>query len=206
MRIKWNSCPDKSMDNKTIDLKRRRFILSTLFVSAATAAGVGGLVLKKWPFPCWKYIVIHHSATGSGNADAFHRYHLKKGYGGLAYHFVIGNGNGSPDGKIEEGFRWKKQLPGAHVTLNAAMYNWAGIGICLVGNFENQHPTDKQMESLAGLVAGLSGKYGIAEKNITEHRKVPWNFSEKTEQTVCPGKNFSLEDLKRMVLAGEVSS
>ncbi|HHT9113865.1 MAG TPA: hypothetical protein ACFYD0_11140, partial [Candidatus Wunengus sp. YC65] len=51
----------------------------------------------------WRYIVVHHSATSSGNAAEFDKYHRrKKGWeNGLGYHFVIGNGNGTPDGKIE---------------------------------------------------------------------------------------------------------
>ena len=103
----------------------------------------------------WKYIVIHHSGTDAGSADSFHRYHEKMGYGGLCYHFVIGNGNGTPDGKVETGFRWKEQVIGTHVDVNSWYHNIFGIGICLVGNFNKDRPTKKQMESLKKLVQKL---------------------------------------------------
>ncbi|MBN2712959.1 MAG: hypothetical protein JXR97_11105, partial [Planctomycetes bacterium] len=68
--------------------------------------------------PDWRYIVIHHSSTASGNAAKFDREHRSGEHpmeNGMAYHFVIGNGNGSEDGLVEVGERWKKQLPGGHV-------------------------------------------------------------------------------------------
>ena len=75
------------------------------------------------PAKGWKYIVIHHSASNSGNAQQFHKLHKDKGYGGLAYHFVIGNGNGAPDGNIHESFRWKEQIIGTHVDINSWYHN-----------------------------------------------------------------------------------
>ncbi|MBM4054820.1 MAG: hypothetical protein FJ264_09150 [Planctomycetes bacterium] len=44
----------------------------------------------------WKYIVIHHSASESGCAAEFDKFHREKRHweNGLGYHFVIGNGNG----------------------------------------------------------------------------------------------------------------
>ena len=61
----------------------------------------------------WRYIVVHHSAGPTGSAAVFHRWHLKRGWRGLGYHFVIGNGTGSRDGEVEVGFRWRDQIDGA---------------------------------------------------------------------------------------------
>jgi len=41
----------------------------------------------------WRYIVIHHMASSRGSAGIIHRLHRKRGYDGLGYHFVIGNGS-----------------------------------------------------------------------------------------------------------------
>jgi N-acetyl-anhydromuramyl-L-alanine amidase AmpD len=152
----------------------------------------------------WKFIVIHHSATASGNAGSFHKYHTDQGYGGLCYHFVVGNGKGSPDGKVEQGFRWKQQIAGTHVDINSWYHNIFGIGICLVGNFEKEKPTQKQITSLNKLIAKLSNQYSIPKENIIGHNQVPfsnmeWDVKEiranfikgKTAQTVCPGNNLS---------------
>lgn len=156
----------------------------------------------------WKYIIIHHSATDSGSAASFHRYHTNQGYGGLCYHFVIGNGKGSPDGKIETGFRWEQQIAGTHVDVNSWYHNIFGIGICLVGNFDKTAPTQKQIIALNRLINTLCQKYNIPQENVIAHRQVPFSdmnwtngklhvsFKNKqTAQTNCPGKHFSLSSL-----------
>lgn len=130
----------------------------------------------------WKYIVIHHSASASGCAAEFDRYHReKRGWeNGLGYHFVIGNGCGAGDGKIEIGNRWVNQIDGAHAGVQE--YNRYGIGICLVGNFNGSYPTAAQMASLSALVDYLQERCHIPSENVIMHR----HFRE----TECPGRNF----------------
>ncbi len=143
----------------------------------------------------WKYIVLHHSATNEGNALAFDKYHREKRKwpDGLAYHFVIGNGNGSVNGKIEVGDRWKKQLRGAH-TANMD-YNQVSIGICLVGNFEeHDEPTYNQIESLINLINYLSNRYSIPKSNIIRHNQVV------QKNTACPGKNFPYQKIINSII------
>ena len=131
----------------------------------------------------WKYIVIHHSYTDSGSEKSFDDYHKNvRGWLGVGYHFVIGNGRGSGDGAIEVTFRWEDQIHGAHAGVE--QYNQYGIGICLVGNFETGYPTGKQMASLVSLVNHLQEKCKIPTANILLHRNV--------KSTKCPGKNFPL--------------
>ncbi len=141
----------------------------------------------------WKYIVIHHSATSAGSVKAFHRFHTKQGYGGIAYHFVIGNGNGMKDGEVQETFRWKQQIAGTHVTVNSWEHNIFGIGICLVGNLEKSTATIAQIKSLNKLIVQLKKENHIKNKNIFGHNHVPYDdASGKTEQTVCPGRKLDL--------------
>ncbi|OQZ03978.1 MAG: hypothetical protein B6D34_05110 [Candidatus Brocadia sp. UTAMX1] len=130
----------------------------------------------------WRYIVIHHSASASGSAADFDKYHRKKRRweNGLGYHFVIGNGNGTSDGKIEIGNRWKNQIDGAHAGVEE--YNHYGIGICLVGNFNESRPTSAQMTSLSTLVEYLKNRCRIPAENVIMHRHF--------RQTECPGRNF----------------
>jgi len=164
---------------------------------------------KKAPFAKgWKFIVLHHSATSAGNAKSFHNYHKEMGFGGLAYHFVIGNGRGSADGKIEKGFRWKKQISGTHVTVDSWYHNVFGIGICLVGNFEITKPTQKQLVSLISLLKKLVKKNKIPRKNILGHNQVQFsemdwtsnriivNFIKgKYQKKACPGKKFPITQI-----------
>lgn len=128
----------------------------------------------------WRYIVIHHSATDGGNAKAFDAGHKANGWDELGYHFVIGNGSGSGDGQIEVGPRWLKQKYGAHAKTPDERYNNFGIGICLVGNFQNGKPSPKQIEALSRLVAWLMETYDIPASQVLGHRD--------TKQTACPGK------------------
>ena len=103
----------------------------------------------------WKYIIAHHSATPHGNATTYDKVDRRHGMeNGLAYHFVIGNGRDSGNGEVEIGSRWTKQLHGGHVSKWS--YNNAGIGICLVGNFEKTNPTGRQMAAFTELVDYLA--------------------------------------------------
>ena len=136
----------------------------------------------------WKHIVLHHSATQTGSKQAFDRIHKKKMPNGFAYHFLIGNGNGTGDGVIEIGDRWLKQLPGGHLRSekNKPDNNLDSIGVVLVGDFTKTLPTEKQLSSLKGLVKYLSKTYAISAKNIYGHREMP------NQKTVCPGDFFSV--------------
>jgi LysM repeat protein len=135
----------------------------------------------------WRYIIIHHSATRTGNAAIFDSHHRRLGMTyGLAYHFVIGNGTGSGDGEIEVGGRWKRQLHGGHV--RSRQMNEIAIGICLVGDFNKTYPTRRQMENLVPLVQYLMNRYNVPKKKVVGHRDV--------QSTDCPGKNLSLTSLR----------
>lgn len=142
----------------------------------------------------WSAIVIHHSGTPSGNAAIFGRYHEeKRGWDGIAYHFVIGNGTKSGDGEVEVTFRWRKQLTGAHCRALKNSANNNTIGICLVGNFNRTKPTRRQMQSLVKLVRFLQSRYDIPKGRIYGHKTVPG-----ARPTACPGKNFPMSELKSM--------
>jgi hypothetical protein len=136
----------------------------------------------------WKWIVVHHSATPAGGAAAFDRMHKAKGWDGLGYDFVIGNGTDTADGQIEVGYRWKQQLTGAHAKTADNSYNEYGIGICLVGNFEVDRPTAAQMASLAKLVGHLSRTYRIAGANVVGHGD--------TKATDCPGRFMNINTVR----------
>ena len=140
-------------------------------------------VVSLYPTGKWKYIIIHHSATDEGNALCFDKFHRRRGWKNLGYHFVIDNGSeGKQDGQIEVAPRWIKQQDGAHC--KAGSMNSTGIGICLVGNFSKEKVTEKQMRSLAYLVNTLREYYNIPVKNILGHGEV---LGASTE---CPGTKF----------------
>lgn len=140
----------------------------------------------------WRHLIVHHSATPTGNAEQLGRYHREMRHmeNGLAYHFLIGNGTDSGDGEIEIGPRWKKQLRGGHVASLA--YNENSIGICLIGNFEKQRPTERQLATLMELLVYLKNDLLGGKPKLFLHREV------KGEQTLCPGKKFPARHIHRL--------
>ncbi len=138
----------------------------------------------------WKNIIVHHSATGNGNAEIFDRSHRRdrRMVNGLGYHFIIGNGTNSGNGEIEIGPRWTRQLAGGHVS--SPVYNHNSIGICLVGNFEQTHPSARQIAALTELVHYLRNGKFAGNSRFLVHREV--------DKTLCPGRYFPLLGMQRI--------
>jgi hypothetical protein len=141
----------------------------------------------------WEVIVVHHSASDKGSARTFDIAHRARGWDELGYHFVIGNGTETPDGYIEVGNRWKKQKHGAHCKTPTNYYNEYGIGICLVGDFDQTNPTPAQMQSLRRLVAFLSQRYHVSRDHIYGHGEV------QGTHTHCPGRYFPMNNLRNWI-------
>jgi N-acetyl-anhydromuramyl-L-alanine amidase AmpD len=163
---------------------------------------IGENVSQDWQPPSsvekkWTAIMIHHSGTKNGDTAIFDKWHRENNHWqGVGYDFVIGNGSNSGDGQVEVTFRWQKQVTGAHV--GGTPGNWAnkdGIGICLVGDFNQTQPTSAQMQSLVKLVRFLQNRYGIPKSRIYGHNTTPGAGT----VTDCPGRNFPMGWLKSQV-------
>lgn len=143
----------------------------------------------------WKYIVVHHSGTDNGSVQGMDRYHREQRHmeNGLAYHFVIGNGNGMPDGAVAAGNRWRQQLDGGH--LASESLNHISLGICLVGNFEKEGPTPKQLRSLKALLRALMDRCDLPASAIRTHQQINPIY------TRCPGRNFPSKSLLKDLAA-----
>ena len=134
----------------------------------------------------WKYVVVHHSGTPSGNAKIFDYFHrnIRGMENGLAYHFVIGNGHDSGDGEIEVGDRWMRQIQGGH--LRSDELNEIALGICFVGDFNSERPTKKQIAAAIELITYLNERCGTPPI-FKAHREI------NPKPTECPGKNFPVK-------------
>ncbi len=91
-------------------------------------------------------------------------------YGDIGYHFVI-----DPYGRVIEGrdLEWK----GAHAYGDNNIQN---IGICLIGNFDEDRPTQAALDALRRQIEELRARYGIAKDHVLGHREL--------RATECPGK------------------
>lgn len=131
-------------------------------------------------------VVVHHSATASGSPEAFARYHVEAhDWPGIGYHYVI-----AKDGTVY------KTNNASTVSYHAKGANLKSLGVCLIGNFDREHPGDVQMDALVELLHELMKAYGISPDNVIGHREVPGT------QKSCPGANFDMDAL-RARLRGE---
>lgn len=114
----------------------------------------------------WKTIAIHFSGTAFGSARSLTQLHDRMGLNGLAYHAVIGNGNGGlEDGAVEFSPRWQKQALG--ISHQAGIRNVPGaIDICLIGDCNRRPLTDSQMRELVNLVQKLQQRYQIPPERV----------------------------------------
>lgn len=150
-----------------------------------------------------KYIVIHHSLTKDGRTvswGAIRRYHTQVlGWNDIGYHFGIER-IGS-DYEILMGRMPDKT--GAHA--RQAGMNHRGIGICVVGNYDIEPPPEGALVKLVELCGWLMREYNIPSRNIIGHRDagmmegLDWT---KGEFKTCPGKLFSIEKLRTLILTG----
>jgi N-acetylmuramoyl-L-alanine amidase len=107
----------------------------------------------------WNYIYIHQSKTESGNAAT-----LGDLPGGLADHFLIGNGQGCHDGEVQIGQRWIDQSPPAAPPGRSLPTDC--ISICLVGDLDAEAPTAMQQHRLIQLLASLQSRTNIPASHI----------------------------------------
>ncbi len=188
----------------------RRFFLALALASAALA-GAACVCPRAGPCPAppsldpslpsdvteianpreWRVIVLHHSASAVGGAKRFDEWHKAKGWDGVGYDFVIGNGTDTEDGALETTFRWREQRDGAH----AKGWNDLAIGICLVGNFEETDPTPKQKATLVRLLRYLMRRFSIPKERVVGHGAIG--------TTLCPGRRFHPAEAAAAALAPE---
>ena len=192
----WNtdSQEDAVQTSATVPVRVRRASLTARLKPFLDEANSNELLYPNKADRPWRYIVLHHSASSSGNYDQIDGEHRKVlGIDGCGYHFVIGNGNGSRDGQIEVSQRWNNQKQGAH-TRNARTHDADeyGIGICLVGDFDQQPPSARQLAAAQALIAYLGKRYNIASSNVRTHAHLA------ATKTVCPGKYFPSEAMLMM--------
>lgn len=142
----------------------------------------------------WKAIVIQHSAASHGSAETLGQEHHQIGYGGLGYHFVIGNGDGAGDGEIQAGYRWVRQIESIPVTTEdtSAWFKRHAVVVCLVGNGDQAAPTQVQFDRLVFLVRSLQQRLGIPADRVYLQRDIG--------QTTSPGKLFPTASFRQQLL------
>ncbi|MCF7812831.1 N-acetylmuramoyl-L-alanine amidase [Candidatus Gracilibacteria bacterium] len=164
----------------------------------------------RWPIaesPIIKKFVIHHTGEYVENGRdpmeimrAIYAFHtLTRGWGDIGYNYVI-----DKQGNIYEGRAGGPRAVGAHV----AFHNIGTVGVSLMGNFEYEQPTERQLDVLKVLLAEHANRFNLDPKersfflgtnsyNIAGHKDV----ARQGHATSCPGKNLAelLPRLRREV-------
>ncbi len=164
----------------------------------------------KWPESIHKgksKIIIHHTADdytplltwGTGammqEIQNIYKYHaLSRWWWDIGYNFVI-----DPLWNVYEGRAGGAGTVGAHTAWN----NTPSVGISLMGNFNEEVPTDASLQALVKLATALAKKYKIDPKATTTYFKksdqTPYlkayqNYTiaghEDAGVTSCPGTNL----------------
>lgn len=133
-------------------------------------------------------ITVHHSADANpvdldGSAARTYeaardiqRAHMngkETHYGDIGYHFLI-----DPSGRVLEGRKLVWQ--GAHAKGDNNVRN---VGVCLIGNFDEDKPTQAALNSLRTLLEDLRRTYDIDRQMVYGHRDL--------RGTRCPGENLA---------------
>ena len=107
-----------------------------------------------------------------------------KGWIDVPYHYII-----APDGAVYQG-----RSPKWAGDTNTDYDTQGHLQVMLLGNFEEQRPTERQWRSTVDLLTRLMIDHDLTPQNIAAHRH-------HTGQTVCPGAHLMtrFEDLREAV-------
>jgi hypothetical protein len=128
------------------------------------------------------YTILHHSVTATLGKKAtieaeaaelrkIRDFHMgSRGMSDIAYCYGV-----FPSGRV---YRLRGNRTGGHTT----GYNENAIGICAIGNFEAEKPTDEMVESIRKLCRRLR------RRRIVKPRQHPTYGHRDVGSTACPGK------------------
>ncbi|MDD5469300.1 MAG: N-acetylmuramoyl-L-alanine amidase, partial [Candidatus Peribacteraceae bacterium] len=137
-----------------------------------------------------KVLVVHHTAmkvtgdarTGHERMRALYQYHTEsRGWGDIGYHYVI-----DETGQIFEGRAGGQYVIGGHVYCS----NTGTLGISLMGNFDEERPTQSQVKALQWLLKTLADDYGVNLSQKTTFHGIsmyPVIGHRNLVATACPG-------------------
>jgi len=127
-------------------------------------------------------IIIHHSASTDHPAfdvQQLRKWHVEHNeWADIGYNYIIEKING----RYEVIAGRMLDEAGAHCVGN----NTISIGICCVGNYEVDTPSEEMLDVLRRLVRSLMATFKIPRGEIYGHRDL-W-------ATACPGKNFNINE------------
>ncbi len=141
------------------------------------------------------HIIIHHSAGSTVSNDyaavvkSYWNYHVNThGWADIGYNWLV-----DPNGVLYKGRAWKSSTQENVMGAHNSGKNGNTVGICFIGNYVSNIPSDKGLNMLASISAFLSTKYGIDPEGKSYHNaigKTNYNITGHGQSgggTSCPG-------------------
>lgn len=149
-----------------------------IFIAAAVAL--------LFPRTRYHYLVVHHTASDSGNLSTVRRGHWARGWFDAGYHLILNNGSTAvPAGDLQASLRYR--FATHSVATRSKRHNVLGLHLSVVGNYDKQAPSAEMWANLAHAVRTLHRQYGIPRENILLHRDC--------SATACPGRFIQRDQL-----------
>ena len=135
-----------------------------------------------------KYIILHCSATedtGTASWEAIRDFHMNmRGWRDIGYHYGI-----EEFGDELVLLRGRRPFDmGAHC--RAAGRNRDSLGFCVVGDYDEEPPSEERYTAVVAVLASLCFMFGIDPDNVRGHR-------EYEDNKTCPGLMWDLEKTRR---------
>ena len=141
------------------------------------------------------HVIIHHSLTKDGSVvswNAIRKYHMtpgtisQEGARDIGYHFGV-----ELVGEAYEVLMGRRpDEDGAHC--REANMNRFGLGVCFIGNFDEEVPSLGLWQRGLWLVKGLILGHDTPVENVMGHGEAQKSAAFPTPKT-CPGKLFNME-------------
>lgn len=143
--------------------------------------------------PSW--IILHHSSTPDGvtrNWDAIRKFHMEeRHWNDIGYNLGIENVNG----KITLLEGRKIGEVGAH----ALGFNANSVGICLVGNYDIDPPSEDRLLCLSSVCRDIQREFGVRRDQVIGHRETFVKLGTAVQKS-CPGAMFDLDAFRKRLL------
>ncbi len=124
-----------------------------------------------------EYLVVHHSASEKHVCcDDIRKWHLERGWDDIGYHWLVNQHGELTQARPEE-------IPGAH----AYGLNFRSLGICCIGHYELESPSESMLNALIEILVNLCLKYKLDSERIIGHSEV-MRLTPQATQTKCPGE------------------
>lgn len=130
-------------------------------------------------------IIVHHSGTDSKTTthESIERAHKAKNKIAIGYHGTINH-----EGLFKKGR--EEHIQGAHCRHGG--WNRKSLGYCIIGNFENEQPTQAALHTAIHYFARKCMQYNLRAKDVISH-------SETGAATLCAGKNLDMNLLRKKI-------